>query len=106
MADPSAYLNVKPETKPSPDPLVEMENRLMTFITESLDKKMEQMKETTEKGKSKKNREAPDWNDPEFRKKVANIKCRNHERNGECNRTNCPYAPCNQYPKTYYIKDF
>ena len=115
MAEPKAFMNIKSDSKPSPDPMLAMEKRMMDKMTALIAQGQNQhvhtvpaQKEKTDKKKSKNEIRKEKWKDPEYRAKVANQQCFIDEKYNNCVRPNCPFLPCNKNStsKTFYSKDF
>ena len=112
MAEPKAYMNIKSDSKPSPDPMLAMEKRMdkmMAMIAQGQNQHVPTPKEKTDKRKSNRVETRNEkWKDPEYRAKVANTPCFYNAKGQNCTRPNCPFLPCNKNStsKSYYSKDF
>ena len=113
MSEPKAYLTAKPDTKLTPDPMVAMGkqmDKVLALIAQGQPNKSTSTNPDKSKPhrKGKGKRDRTDFTDPEYRARVANYKCRLYTNRNECDRTNCPFSPCNEKTasKTYYSKDF
>ena len=114
LSEPRAYLNAKSDTKPTTDPTIaamgkQME-KMMALIAQGQNDKTSStsLKDGKQNKKGRSRKDQSSWTDPDFRARVANFDCRVYKNRNECDRTNCPYLPCNKKSasKTYYSKDF
>ena len=111
MSEPSAYLTTKSDSKPSSDSMVAMEKKMekmMALIAQGQNQNTSSSSMSSGKPKPSKGRKPNNWSNPEFRARVADEKCRLYQKKNECNRSNCPYFPCNKKStsNTFYSKDF
>ena len=114
LSEPRAYLNSESDTKPTTDPTIaamgkQME-KMMALIAQGQNDKTSSTspKDGKQNKKGRARKDQSSWTDPDFRARVANFDCRVYKNRNECDRTNCPYLPCNKKSasKTYYSKDF
>ena len=121
LSDPRTFINSKSQPTSctsrtdSIDKAVEkaMSKHMNAFMAQSHTHAQKTQPAKDSSNKMKSNKKSNDsrykhWSDPEWRRKKVNEPCHMYQRDNSCNRTNCPFAPCNKKSTefTLYSKVF